>query len=279
MWGSCGIFVRTLIDAGMDSITLLESRVWIGFVIMAVILLIYDKSLMKIRLKDWWIFAGASILGAFALNICYNESINQVTLSLAAVLLGMAPFFVLIFAAILFKEKLTLHKIICMVLALAGCVLVSGILESSSDLKWTPAGIIIGILSAIFYALYSVFSRVAMDRSYHPLTVTFYSFGILAVVAAPFTDWGTIGTYFAAAPVHNGLFMVAHAICITVMPYVLYTISLNCMEAGKASILASAEPVAAMVFGVIFYKEIPTVLSLIGLVMTLAALAALSFKK
>ena len=56
---------------------------------------------------------------------------------------------------------------------------------------------------------------------------------------------------------------------------VFYTVELDHMEAGKASILCSCEPVAAMVFGVFFFREIPTVLSITGLVIVLTALAIL----
>ena len=56
---------------------------------------------------------------------------------------------------------------------------------------------------------------------------------------------------------------------------VFYTVALDHMEAGKASILCSCEPVAAMVFGVFFFREIPTVLSITGLVIVLTALAIL----
>ena len=55
----------------------------------------------------------------------------------------------------------------------------------------------------------------------------------------------------------------------------MFTAALDHMEAGTASILCSCEPVAAMVFGLIFFREIPTVLSITGLVIVLVALAML----
>lgn len=58
-------------------------------------------------------------------------------------------------------------------------------------------------------------------------------------------------------------------------PYVFYTIALNHMDAGKASILCSCEPVAAMIFGMIFFDEMPTILSIVGLIIVLVALAML----
>ena len=74
----------------------------------------------------------------------------------------------------------------------------------------------------------------------------------------------------------NTGFLLLHSLCAYVMPYILYTVSLSHIEAGKASILASGEPVAAMVFGLFFYDEIPTALSVLGLVLTIAALTLLS---
>ena len=48
-----------------------------------------------------------------------------------------------------------------------------------------------------------------------------------------------------------------HSLCTTVCPYAFYTVALDHMEAGKASILCSCEPVAAMVFGFFFFRTIP----------------------
>lgn len=63
--------------------------------------------------------------------------------------------------------------------------------------------------------------------------------------------------------------------CTAVCPYAFYTVALDHMEAGKASILCSCEPVAAMVFGFFFFRKIPTGLSIAGLIIVLIALAML----
>ena len=113
------------------------------------------------------------------------------------------------------------------------------------------------------------------EKNYPALTITFYSMGATAVVLLPFTQWGHIGHYITVNPVRNTLFMLMHSLCTAVCPYVFYTVALDHMEAGKASILCSCEPVAAMVFGFFFFKEIPTVLSITGFIIVLVALAML----
>ena len=103
----------------------------------------------------------------------------------------------------------------------------------------------------------------------------FYSMVAIAVVLLPFTQWGHIAHYITVNPVRNTLFMLMHSLCTAVCPYAFYTVALDHMEAGKASILCSCEPVAAMVFGFFFFREIPTVLSIAGLIIVLIALAVL----
>ena len=62
----------------------------------------------------------------------------------------------------------------------------------------------------------------------------------------------------------------------SILPYVFITVSLMYAEAGKVSILASgAEPVAAVIFGIIIYSEIPSILMLLGLIITISALTIL----
>ena len=263
-FGSAGIFVRELSE-NMNSTSIISSRVVIAILLLGLWIAVYHPDYFKIKLKDIWIFVGAGVIGTLGLNIC----------SLSAVLIALSPIFVIIFAFILFHESITKKKIISIILALAGCVLTSGIFENNASMHWTWIGIFVGSAGAVFYALYSVFSKIGMKRDYQALTITFYSMVAITVVLLPFTQWGHIANYITLNPIRNTLFMVIHSLCTAVCPYAFYTIALDHMDAGKASILCSCEPVAAMVFGIFFFKEIPTALSIIGLIIVLVALAML----
>ena len=265
MWGSAGIFVRKLTELGMNSYTVVSVRVVLAVLILAVWLGIYDRNLLKIKLKDLWIFVAGGVVGMFELS-----------LSLAAVLLSLSPVFVLFMAAILFKEKITSKKVICMTIAIAGCVLASGVLESASTMRWSVKGIIVGTIGAFFYGLYGIISKTAMERGYHAFTTTFYCLFMVMLVVIPLTNWKLVTNVVLANPVKMSVFLVIHSLCTSVLPYILYTFSIRYIDAGMASILASGEPVAAMIFGVIFFSEIPTVLSVVGIVLVIVALALLS---
>ena len=276
MWGSAGIFVRKLTELGMNSYTVVSVRVILAVLILAVWLGIYDRNLLKIKLKDLWIFVAGGVVGMFGLNICYNFAISELSLSLAAVLLSLSPVFVLFMAAILFKEKITSKKVICMTIAIAGCVLASGVLEAASTMRWSVKGIIVGTIGAFFYGLYGIISKTAMERGYHAFTTTFYCLFMVMLVVIPLTNWKLVTNVVVANPIKMSVFLVIHSLCTSVLPYILYTFSIRYIDAGMASILASGEPVAAMIFGVIFFSEIPTVLSVVGIVLVIVALALLS---
>ena len=273
-FGSAGIFVRELSE-NMNSTSIISSRILIAILLLGLWIAVRYPMNFRIKLKDSWIFIGAGVLGTLGLNLCYNFSINELSLSLAAVLIALAPIFVMIFAFFMFHEAITAKKVISIILALVGCVLTSGILENNASMHWSWIGILVGSASAGFYALYSIFSKLGMKKSYPALTITFYSMLAIAVVLLPFTQWDNMAHYIAANPLRNTLFMVMHSLCTAVCPYAFYTVALDHMEAGKASILCSCEPVAAMVFGLFFFGEIPTVLSVTGLIIVLLALAML----
>ena len=139
-WGSVGIFVRVLTDFGMDNYTVLGSRMTGASGILFFVIFIYDRELLRIRLRDLGFFLGTGLCGMVGLNYCYNEAINQLTLSLAAVLLSLSPIFVMILSAFLFHEKITLKKVGCTALAIAGCILVSGVLQSGGESQGNGAG-------------------------------------------------------------------------------------------------------------------------------------------
>lgn len=278
LWGSVGVFVRGFTNGNIDNVSILVMRVLFAAIMMFVFIAIKDKSLLKINLKDVWVFACGGIVAMFGMNFCYNNAINSLSLSLAGVLLALSPVFVMFLAAILFKEKITARSIVCMIFALIGCTMASGVI-GGGEIAFSTSGILFGIAAAFFYGLTSIFSKIAMEKGYHALTMTFYSMLILAIVLLPFADWKLVGEYVMVSPANNIIFILMHSLCTAVLPYLLYNLALSNVDASLASILvAGAELSAAMIFGIIFFAEMPSVVSILGLVVTIVALTILVIK-
>ena len=172
MFGSSGIFVRTLTQNGIDQTTLLFLRFSIAIIPILTAILLTDKKLFKIDLSDLPLFLISAVC-IMGLNLCYNESMTSVSLSLAAVLLSLAPIYVLIIAYFLFNEKITSKKLICMALAIFGCILMTRVLET--DLSNIPLfGILSGIGAGLFWAVYLMASKKSIEKGNHTYTILFY---------------------------------------------------------------------------------------------------------
>lgn len=278
MFGSSGIFVRTLTQNGIDQTTLLFLRFSIAIIPILVAIFLTDRKLLKISLSDLPLFLVCAIC-IIGLNLCYNESMNTVPLSLAAVLLSLAPIYVLVIAYFLFGEKITSKKLICMALAIFGCVLMTGVLETS--LKSIPLfGILSGIGAGLFWAVYLMASKKSIEMGNHTYTILLYSIIFITIALIPFTDFGQISSFVSINPMLTILFLVLHSTFSFALPYILSTLSLSYMDSGTSSILLSgAEPFAALIFGLILYGEIPTVLMFLGFILTVTAMMLLTRKE
>lgn len=275
MFGSSGIFVRTLTQNGIDPTTLLFLRFSIAIIPILIAILFTDKRLFKIDLKDLPLFLVCAIC-IVGLNLCYNESMNSIPLSLAATLLSIAPIFVLIFAYVLFREKITKRKLICMILAIIGCMLMTGVFES--DIVNIPLfGILSGVGAALFWAIYLMASKKSIESGNHTFTILFYSIILISIALIPFTDFGQISNFVNINPTWTILFLIIHSTFSFALPYIFSTVSLNYIDSGVSSILLSgAEPFAALIFGLALYSEIPTLLMFCGFILTIIAMMMLS---
>lgn len=273
-WGVIGVFSRQLNDRGLDSLQVTEVRCMVTAVALAIILLIYDRKLLKIDPKDIWMFFGSGVIGIISFNVLYFEAAKIVSLSMTAILLYTAPFFVVIMSAFLFKEKLTKQKGLSLVLAFGGCLLISGVIGSAAGFNGT--GFLLGLGSGIGYALYTIFSKIALKK-YHPFTLTFYTFFVAGICLIPFCD--VIHMTDVALNVDGALvWMLALGLLITLLPYFLYNFGLRGLDAGVASVLAFIEPMVATVAGFVIYSESPTVFNLLGIALILAAVILLNIQ-
>lgn len=276
LWGSMGIFVRRLNNFGFTSMEMVEIRSVITFLTLFVFLLIYKKELFKIKIKDIWCFIGTGIISITFFSFCYFTTIQITSMAVAAILLYTSPIFVMLFSAILFKETITKKKIIALILAFLGCAFVGGVFSTSLNIS--VFGLVTGIFSGIGYALYSIFSRYAINKKYETFTITFYTFFFACIGGAFFTDFNNIAICIKENDIKFLFFLIVFAVITTVLPYLLYTLGLKYTENSKASIIVSIEPVMATIFGFFVFNEKPTASVLVGIILVIIAIIFLNVK-
>jgi len=273
-WGTMGFFARSLYAAGFGPLEVAQTRITTGLILVGLYILIFNRSQFKVKLKDIWCFLGTGIVSLLLFSTCYFSALNYTSLAVAAILLYTAPFFVMLMSLLLFKEKMNGKKVFALILAFTGCVLVSGV---GGDEKFSWIGILLGLGSGFFYALYSIFGRYAINRGYGAWTMTFYTFLFCSVGCAFLCDWQVIGTSVQA---DNSvlLWVLGLGFVTAFLPYVLYSMGLESMESSKASILASVEPVVSALFGVFVFHETLTAWGILGILMVLGAIVVLNVK-
>lgn len=276
LWGMIGLFVRKLNAMGLGSLEIVTIRAIVTTVLLFIFLLLYNRKMLVIKLKDIWCFIGTGILSIVFFNYCYFKAITMTNLSVAAVLLYTAPAIVMVISAFLFRERITMVKVIALVATFVGCVLVTGLIGDTESLSF--AGIMVGLGAGLGYALYSIFSRFALDRGYHSLTITFYTFFFAIFGTVIISDVGRIVEVTISNPSNIGFYALFGLIS-TVIPYIVYTLGLKEMENGQASIIASIEPVAATIIGILIYQEELLITQAMGIVLVLGAIIICNVKK
>lgn len=250
-WGLIGLFIVPLYDRGFTAWDVVAVRAIFTFAILIIIMAIFYRAQLRTRLKDHIFFAGAGIFSIAFFNFFYFEVFSQSSISLAVTLLYTGPLFVTLLSRLFFKESLTIRKGWALALAIAGCAFVVGLLPLGQE-SIPMKTLLIGILSGFCYALYSIFSKPVTKR-YSALTITTYTFLYTSVFMLLTSDIARKTDQFQYVDVWISAVLLA--LVSTVAAFVLYTSGLKYLEASKASILATIEPIVAVVTGVLFLGE------------------------
>nr|WP_325195205.1 EamA family transporter [uncultured Oscillibacter sp.] len=271
LWGIIGLWNRRLMADGLSPTDIVVVRNFGGMVLLAAIFAIKDRSVFRVRREHLKYFAGTGVISVLLFTVCYFSCQKLCSLAVASILLYTAPSFVVVLSAVLWREPVTRRKLLALLLTLVGCALVCGVF--SGGLTVTAAGILLGLGAGFFYALYSIFGRYALAH-YDSMTVTVWTFlfaGPASLLLIPGSK--TLGPALAKPE----LWLTAAGLVVfsTVLPYILYTKGLSRVEPGKASIMASLEPVVAALTGIIVFGEPMGAATAAGILCVLAGVAIL----
>ena len=265
LWGIIGVWNRNLMAAGLSPTGIVVVRNFGGMLLLLAVFAVKDRGVFRVRREHLKYFFGTGIISVVLFTSCYFSCQKICSLAVASILLYTAPSFVVILSAMLWKEPVTKKKLLALALTLVGCACVCGVFDGGLTVTFT--GILLGLGAGFFYALYSVFGRYALAH-YSSMTVTVWTFifaGPASLVMLRPAEMRAVFTAPSAWLLAAGLVVFS-----TVAPYILYTRGLARVESGKASIMASLEPVVAALAGVLIFGEPMGLLTLLGILCVLA---------
>ena len=266
LWGMIGLFNRYLMAGGLSPYSIVVIRNTGGLLLLLAIFGLKDRSVFRIQKQHLKYFFGTGIVSVMLFTVCYFSCQEICSLAVASILLYTAPAIVVLLSALIWREPITKKKVVALLLTLLGCSCVTGIWSGS--LTVTVRGILLGLGAAFFYALYSIFGRFALNAGYGSMTVTMWTFLFAGSGALFFLRPAELGA--ALSRPSTALLALGLVVVSTVLPYLLYTAGLSRVESGKASIMASVEPVVASLTGVLVFGEPMGLLTLLGILCVLA---------
>lgn len=269
LWGMIGLWNRRLMAGGFSPWSIVLVRNFGGLAALTAIFACFDRRVFHVERKHLKYFFGTGIVSVLLFTVCYFSCQQICSLAVASILLYTAPSIVVILSAILWKEPITKRKLAALALTLIGCACVTGIF--SGGLSVTVPGILLGLGAGFFYALYSIFGRYALAH-YDPMTVTYWTFvfcglgGLFFIRPAELVNLARPDMWLTCI----GLVLFS-----STLPYIFYTKGLARVESGKASIMASLEPVVASIVGVAVFGEPMGALTFVGIVCVLGGVCIL----
>ena len=250
---------------------------------MLIVLGIFRPRLLRIeRRVAWFLVLYGAALACF--NSFWTLSVSLNGAAVSTVLAYSSAGFTALLGWWFLKESLDWSKLLAVALCLGGCVLISGAYDPAAW-RVNLLGIITGILSGLFYAIYSLLGRSAAQRGVNPWTTLLYTFGIAAVFLFTFNmlgrgilpgaiertaDFGWLGKSWAG---WGTLFLLA--VGPTLGGYGLYNISLVHLPSSVANLIVTLEPAFTAVTAYFLLGERLTWVQIAGSLLILAGVVSL----
>lgn len=222
-----------------------------------------------VRKGGWKLILSGACLG---FNwILLFEAYRYTSVAVATLCYYMAPILIILVSPLLFQEKLTGRKIICVAIALCGMVLVSGITEAGgvqAQESSRTTGILLGLGAAVLYASVVLLNKAMPAVEAYPKTIV--QLGTAAVTLLPYTlltetvpseafSWLSLGMLLLVGIVHTGV------------AYALYFGSVTGLKAQTAALLSYLDPVMAILLSALLLAEKLSVPGVVGALMVLGA--------
>lgn len=263
-YGMNPLFALPLYKAGMDPDSVLFFRYLFAIPLLGIMIKARGRS-FKIQRKETFPLIIMGLLVALS-SLTLFLSYNYMAAGIASTLLFVYPIMVALIMAMVFKEKLALQTIVCMLLALGGI----GLLYKSEDgSTLSLIGTLLVFASSLSYAIYIVGINQTSLKNVATLKVTFYVllFGLSLFVARLLYS-GVLNTpdqwYLWAN-------LLALAVFPTAISFLCTTGAIQYISSTPTAILGALEPVTAIFFGIAVFGESLTVRESFGLVMIIVA--------
>lgn len=260
MWGILGPLSKLALAEGVGALEIAFWRAAFGAVLFGVHA-VYTRQ-HRIASSDVLSLVLFGFIGVTVFYGSYQLAIQSVGAALAAVLLYTSPAWVGLLSWLVLREQMNAIKCASIGMTIAGAIFVC-LPSGTGQMFVSPLGIIAGLLAGFSYALYYIFGK-RLLASYASCTVFFYALVVGAVFLLPFVDFSH------KTPAAWG-YLFAIAVIASYGAFSAYSAGLRYMEASRAVVIATLEPVVAVSVSCVFFGESLSLLGWLGCAFILGA--------
>lgn len=269
LWGSIGLFIRLMSDAGASAAMISFLRMFFAFLILLILTVLrYGISAFYVSRRAIFFSAALGIVCHGVYNVFYSGAVMRIGVTISAVLLNVAPFFTAVISGVCFREPITARKCMALIVNVSGCVL-AATGGHFTDAALSFSGILCGVLAGFCYALTAIFGRLAGEDG-DPFVISTYSYLFAALFLAVFQGkqlWQN-----GPIPSVIGLGFL-YALIPTAIGYLFYYQGVKRLaETSKVPVIASMETVTAALLGVLILGEQLSVVHYLGIAVVMASI-------
>lgn len=263
-YGMNPLFALPLYKEGMDPDSVLFFRYLFAIPLLGIMLKVRGRSFTLKRREIVPLIILGWLVALSSLTLF--QSYNYMEAGIASTILFVYPILVALIMAVVFKEKITLQTVLCILLALSGIAL---LYKSGDGATLSLIGIALVMASALSYAIYIVGVNRPRLKDVATLKVTFYVllFGLSLFLVR--VDFGqslqTVDKWYLWGN------LIALAVFPTAISFLCTTQAIQYIGSTPTAILGALEPVTAVVFGVTIFGEALTPRLSIGMVLIILA--------
>jgi drug/metabolite transporter (DMT)-like permease len=242
LWGTSATLARYVFhNLQVPPLEVVEVRLVIAILVLAPILAWRRPDLLRIRREDLGYFLILGVFGVATVQATYYFTIARLGVGLAILLQYLAPSLVVLYE--LLRGRRVSGLVIASVVAatIGTALLVRG--SGFAAVRARPLDWLIGLLSSVCFAFYLLYQKRGLEK-YEPPTVLLVSFTVAAIV------WGFVHPPWKilAAGHSPGLWWMFLALGLfsTLFPFSLFAMGLKRLPASEAGLLATFEPVVAV---------------------------------
>jgi drug/metabolite transporter (DMT)-like permease len=258
IWGSSFVAIK-FAYATYPPLTLAVIRFVVATLILGGLTLL-PQNRVKLEKKDILTVAVCGLTGIMLYAVLQNIAMQWTSASSATLIIASYPIITLLMESVIYKIKLNAVKIVAILIAIVGVVILSYV-KPESQVKGELLGIILLIIAGVAWAVYNFMTKKVVNR-YPPITLLFYStlFGTIFLLPLALFERGQ----WQQPTLLSFSMMMFLGIFCSVIAYLLYNNGLKTMAPSTITSMLNLMPIIGVFFSWLLLGEQVTARKFIG---------------